>query len=607
MVYGNRDGKESISMDIDVMRSTIEDWQKPPFDDQTRHEIATLVSQGADEELFERFHTRLEFGTGGLRGIMGAGTNRMNRYTLATATRGLADYLLENVPDAQRMGVVIGYDVRNNSRLFAETTAAIFASAGCTTYLFPRLCPVPMLAASIRLLGCAAGVMITASHNPPKYNGYKVFWSDASQVVPPHDEGIISRVNAIRPGSVPLPEYELCRAQGLIRDVPAAVMDEYYRLVLDCQQYPDAPGRTRSGLRIVYSPLHGTGNLPVRHVLGAAGYSQLSVVQSQELPDGNFPTVERPNPEETAAMRLAVEQAVREEADIVMATDPDSDRLGLAVQGPEGDFVLLDGNQTGAILAHHVLEGLTRSPRTRQPAVISTVVSSGLVRRMAEAYGAEYYSTLTGFKNIGSVMRNLADNRPEQEFVFGFEESFGYLFRDYIRDKDAVVACLMTAEAAALAKSRSQGLWQVLTGIWRRFGVFRERLFSFEQEGVAGAERIQRIMALFRSHNARSLFAGLGGDTLLDIREQTLCSLASGETSPASGYPRSNVLVVSLPGGGMIAVRPSGTEPKIKFYISLVQTCTMDASDQEALAVYQDLGGTIDKIFGRLRTVMEEA
>lgn len=592
-------------MDMDEMQQAIEDWQKPPFDEQTRQEVATLVSQKAETELFERFHTRLAFGTGGLRGIMSAGTNRMNRYTVATATQGLANYLDKTVPEARQKGVVIGYDVRNNSRLFAETTASILASLGYTTYLFSHHFPVPLLASSIRLLGCAAGVMITASHNPPKYNGYKVFWSDASQVIPPHDEGIIQEVNVLKPGSVPIPEYESSKA--LIRDVPAEILDTYYRLVLECQQYPNELGQFKSELKIVYSPIHGTGNLPVRKVLRMAGYTQVSVVRAQEEPNGDFPTVTRPNPEEGAALRLALEQAKTEKADIVMATDPDSDRLGLAVRGPGGEFVLLDGNQTGAILAYHVLEGLKRSPRSRKPAIISTVVSSRLTSRMASAYNAAYYSTLTGFKNIGSVMRRLAESKPEEEVVFGYEESFGYLFRDYSRDKDAVVACLMTAEAAALAKSRGQGLWQSLTEIWRRFGVFRERLFAFEEEGVAGAEHIQRIMALFRSPKARKLFIELGGETLLDIRDQTLCTLADGTTVRADEYPRSNVLVVSLPDGGMIAVRPSGTEPKIKFYASLVQACKSEASNEEIFAIYQELGDRLEKVFDKLKATMAEA
>lgn len=585
------------------MQRTIEAWQRPPFDEEICREIRELVDTGNTLELFERFHTRLAFGTGGLRGIMGAGTNRMNRHTLAAATRGLAEYLQESVPSAKNTGVVIGYDTRNNSRSFAEATAAIFAEDGFRTFLFPVLCPVPILAASIRILKCAAGVMITASHNPPKYNGYKVFWSDSSQVVPPHDAGIIAKVNSIEPGSIKLPDFGQLYADGLIRDVPQSVMDEYYRLVLGCRQYPEE----MSQLKIVYSPLHGAGNLPVRYVLSQAGFSHVSVVASQEKPDGAFPTVTRPNPEEEAAMRLAVEQAVREDADLVMATDPDSDRVGVAVRDTGGRFVLLDGNQTGAILAHHVFQGLKHRNQEQKAACVSTVVSSELVRVMAEKAGIEYYSTLTGFKNIGSVMRMLADERPETEFVFGFEESFGYLFRDYIRDKDAVVACLMTAEAAAQAQSRGESLWTTLIGIWQRHGVFREKLFSFEQDGIAGAERIERIMTLFRSPESITLFSGLGGTTLLDIRERTVRDLGTGEVLPDTRYPVSNVLVVSLPGNGKIAVRPSGTEPKIKFYISLSESCPDGSSQDEVLAVYNTLGEEIDRLFAHLRTVMERA
>jgi len=596
--------KNMISAEI---QRAIEAWQTPPFDEGTRREITNLVDAGNEQELHDRFHTRLAFGTGGLRGIMGAGTNRMNRHTLAAATRGLADYLKESVSSAQDAGVVIGYDTRQNSRFFAETTAAILAGDGFRTFLFPTLCPVPMLAASIRLLGCAAGVMITASHNPPKYNGYKVFWSDSSQVVPPHDTGIITRVNAIEPGSITWPDFGQLLSSGKIMDVPQSVIDEYYSLVLACRQYPGQITEACQQLRIVYSPLHGAGNLPVRHILSRAGFSVVSVVASQEQPDGTFPTVTRPNPEEEAAMRLAVLQAVEENADLVLATDPDSDRVGVAVRDATGKFILLDGNQTGAILARHVFRGLARGSTTKQAACISTVVSSELVRVMAESAGIEYHSTLTGFKNIGSVMRMLAEERQECEFVFGFEESFGYLFRDYIRDKDAVVACLMTAEAAAFARSRGESLWDVLIGIWQEHGVFREKLFSFEQEGLAGAERIERIMTLFRSPESISLFSGLGGATLLDIRERTLLDLATGKRHPDTRYPVSNVLVVSLPNNGKIAVRPSGTEPKIKFYISLSESCREGSRQEDVLAVYDRLGTSIDGLFAHLEKVMEQA
>ncbi|HOG65602.1 MAG TPA: phospho-sugar mutase, partial [Spirochaetota bacterium] len=342
-------------------------------------------------------------------------------------------------------------------------------------------------------------------------------------------------------------------------------------------------------------------------VLSRAGFSGVSVVASQEQPDGNFPTVSRPNPEEEAAMKLAVLQAVEENADLVLATDPDSDRVGVAVRDSTGTFVLLDGNQTGALLARHVFQGLARGQSNKQAACVSTVVSSELVRVMAEAAGIEYHSTLTGFKNIGSVMRMLAEERPESEFVFGFEESFGYLFRDYIRDKDAVVACLMIAEAAAFARSHGESLWDLLIGIWHEHGVFREKLFSFEQEGLAGAQRIERIMTLFRSPQSLNLFSGLGGTTLLDIRDRTMLDLTTGKLLPDTRYPVSNVLVVSLPNNGKIAVRPSGTEPKIKFYISLSESCPAGSRQEDVLSVYQRLGREIDTLFASLEKVMEQA
>ncbi|MCG0238379.1 MAG: phospho-sugar mutase [Firmicutes bacterium] len=547
--------------------------QHPGFDPETRAELAAIA--GDEKEIEDRFYKDLEFGTGGLRGLIGAGTNRMNRYTVRQATQGLADYIATFGPGAKERGVVIAHDSRRCSPEFALEAALTLAANGIRAYLWESLRPTPMLSFAVRELGTIAGIVITASHNPPAYNGYKVYWEDGGQIPPDRAAAIQERirshgdVTAIRT----MPEAE-ARAKGLLLPVPPAV-DEAYRnrLLSLITTRPEE----RAACKILYTPLHGSGNLPVRSVLTAAGYP-VTVVREQEAPDGNFPTVRTPNPEEAEVFDLALRLAQTEQPDVILATDPDADRLGVMARDREGRYRLLTGNQIGVLLADFILQ--SRKAAGTLPAngvILKSIASTNLVAPLCRDYGVELMQTHVGFKFIGDKIREFEET-GSHTFLFGFEESYGYLAATFVRDKDAVMAAVLVAEATAYHKARGRTLYEALEAIWDRYGHFREGLHNVTLPGKEGQERIQALVDSLR-RDPPEAFGGIP----VAYRDDYL--LGEGvECGTGRRYPltlgRANVLHYRFADGGFVMVRPSGTEPKLKVYFSVVGR---DGAEAEAL------------------------
>ncbi|MBO4645814.1 MAG: phospho-sugar mutase [Bacteroidales bacterium] len=536
---------------------TAKSWLSDSYDQETRKEVKRLMEEDPNE-LTESFYRTLEFGTGGLRGIMGVGPNRMNKYTVGAATQGLANYLKKNLPGAD-LKVVVSHDSRNNSRYFAETTAQVMAANGIHCYLFESLRPTPELSFAVRHLHCHAGIMVTASHNPKEYNGYKVYWSDGGQIVPPHDKGIINEVNAV--SSVD----QICwngnpdKIQIISHEVDDVYLDKIAGLALN----PEAV-RKHSDLNIVYTPLHGTGITMVPQALERFGFTNVTVLESQKEPDGDFPTVASPNPEERSAMELAMKKADEIGADLVLATDPDADRVGIAVRNNDGEMVLLNGNQTGSLLVNYVLSQWSKNQQlTGKEFVVKTIVTTELVRKIAEHFHVECFDVLTGFKYIAEKI----ENEPDKKFIVGGEESYGYLVGDFVRDKDAVSACCMIAEMAAFLAENGKTLFQQLQELYLQHGLFHEELLSLTKKGKSGAEEIQKMMDTFRSCPPQYI----NGDQVLvmkDYASRTSTDLVKGTVTPIL-LPTSNVLQFFTADGTKITVRPSGTEPKIKFYFGV--------------------------------------
>jgi phosphoglucomutase len=541
------------------IQQKINTWLSPAYDAETQAEIRRLQEEHQDEFLSDAFYRSLEFGTGGLRGLMGPGSNRMNRYTLGMATQGLCNYLNKSFPN-QQIKVAVAHDSRNNSRLFAETVAGIFSANGITVYLFDGLRPTPELSFAIRYLGCQSGCVITASHNPKEYNGFKVYWEDGSQVVAPHDKNIISEVNAI--SSVGEVKFEANNDH--IRRVGNEVDQAYLAKVQQLSINPAAIQR-QSNLGIVYTPLHGSGITLVPQALAAFGFTNVSIVQAQATPDGNFPTVVSPNPEEKAAMQLALDQAKAQNADLVLATDPDADRVGMGVKNENGDWVLLNGNQTAALLTHYLLSARKQAGRmTPNDYIVYTIVTSDVLGDVARHYGVKAYQTLTGFKYIAGLMREF---EGQQTYIGGGEESYGYLIGDFVRDKDAVSACALIAEMAAVAKDAGRTLYQEMQQMYAQYGLYVEDLISLTKKGQRGAEEIQEMMAGLRA-NPPATIAGLPVVEMRDYHTGKIRNLSTGLESE-TGLESSNVLQFILADGSKISARPSGTEPKIKFYFSV--------------------------------------
>jgi len=553
---------------MDIVKQRAQEWLTEAFDKDTRNEVKRLL-EGDEKELIDAFYRDLEFGTGGLRGIMGAGTNRMNIYTVGRATQALANYLKKTFPELNPIKVAVAHDSRNNSRLFAETTAKIFAANGIEVYLFDALRPTPELSFTIRHLGCQSGVVITASHNPKEYNGYKAYWNDGGQVVPPHDKNIIEEV-----GRTTFADIRWSGNEHLIKIVGNEIDEIYTDKIKSLSLSPDIVAKY-SDIKIVYTPIHGTGVKLVPMALAKYGFTNIIHVPEQDIPDGNFPTVKSPNPEESAALTLAIEKARQTGADLVMATDPDADRVGIAVKY-NNDFVLLNGNQTGSLLIYYLLTRWHENNKlTGKEYVVKTIVTTDLIAEIARKFNVECFEVLTGFKYIAEIIR---ENEGKKTFIGGGEESYGYLAGEFVRDKDAVMACALIAEAYAWAKSQNKSMFDLLLEMYVNFGFYKESLINVTKKGREGQEEIARMMENYRQNPPRSL----GGSEVVKIYDYLNKTVkdARGNNLDTIQLPKSNVLQFVTADGSKITVRPSGTEPKIKFYFSVKSA--MNSVDQFA-------------------------
>ena len=537
----------------------------PQFDEETRKELEAI--KGNDLEIKDRFYKDLEFGTGGLRGIIGAGTNRMNKYTVGKATQGLSNYILKNNPEGKAMGVALAYDSRNMSPEFAEMSALVLNANGIKAYVFDELRPTPELSFAVRHLGCTAGIVVTASHNPPEYNGYKVYWADGAQVVAPKDEGIIDEVNSITDFSaIKMMDKAEAVKNGLFNVVGKEIDDAFVENIKKQAVRPEEVIKAKD-MKIVYTPLHGAGNKNVRRVLAEVGFENVYVVPEQEKPDGTFPTVGYPNPEDPKAFTLAIKLAQEKHADIIIGTDPDSDRIGVVVKDNNGNYDILTGNMTGALLTEYVLGGRKeKGTLPENAAMVKTIVTTEMVRAIAENYGVKLFDVLTGFKFIGEKIKQFEEDHS-YSYVFGFEESYGCLSGTYARDKDAVGASMLVCEMAAYYKNKGMTLYDGLMELYNKYGFYKEGVKSVTLKGVDGAEQIQKIMEYLRN-NVPSDFAGNKVIWAKDYKTGVFKNLLTGETE-ASTLPKSNVLYYNLDDRAWLCVRPSGTEPKIKFYMGV--------------------------------------
>lgn len=531
-------------------------WLTPFFDDKTQREIKEMIANDP-QKLEDSFYKSLEFGTGGMRGIMGPGDNRINKYTLGKNTQGLSNYLKQQFPN-QPIKVAIAYDCRHNSQSFAKIVADVFSANGIKVFLFSELRPTPELSFAVKYLGCQAGIVLTASHNPPEYNGYKVYWEDGGQLVPPQDGEIIAEIKSLK--------YEDVQFKGnsnLIESIDSEVDEAFAEASVKNGSF-NTSDDAKKDLKIVFTSLHGTSITMVPKVLDQAGYSQVSIVEEQATPDGDFPTVKSPNPEEPAALKMALEQAEREQADIVIGTDPDCDRLGIAVRNDQNKMQLLNGNQTMVLMTYFLLEQWKKSGRlTGNQFVASTVVSTPMIAEIAAHFDVQYLEGLTGFKWIAKMIKD----HPELEFIGGGEESFGFLVGDFVRDKDAVTATLLACEIAAQKKEAGSSMFAYMNAIYDQIGNYREHLISVTKKGKQGAEEISEMMRKLRENP----FTEIAGEKVVqidDISKNERFDTVTG-TKSALDLPKSNVLIYYTEHGSKIAARPSGTEPKIKFYISV--------------------------------------
>lgn len=547
-----------------VVRDRVLAWMGPEFDEATRAEIRRLVEEGNVKELTDRFYRILEFGTGGLRGVMEAGLNRMNIYTVGMATQGLANYLRQQSAEPS---VVIAHDSRNHSERFAEAAALTLCANGVRTYLFRGVRPTPELSFAVRHLGTTAGIVVTASHNPREYNGYKVYWSDGAQIVAPHDRRIVEEVaRIVSPSEVRTMSRKEALRRGLLRFVGGEVDRAYLAKVAGLSLSRETVRRMAGRLRVVYTPLHGAGYRLVPQALGLYGFRKVFVVREQGRPDGDFPTAPYPNPEEAEALRLGLAWCERTKADLLLATDPDSDRLGIAARdGRTGRMVLFNGNQLGSVLTYYVLRRLQETSGIPSNGfVVKTIVTTDLAARIAERFGVKVFDVFTGFKHIATVVRD----HPELRYLFGFEESYGFMAGDFVRDKDGVSASCLTAEAAAWAMSQGTDLPGLLDRIYEEFGLFQERLKSLTFKGKEGMERIQRIMAAMRTAPMESL-AGRRLERVVDYLNRRETLVAEGrEAEWRYDLPQADVLAFFFEGGLKVTIRPSGTEPKVKYYFA---------------------------------------
>ncbi len=540
--------------------------QNPYFDEDTKQELKAI--EGDDKEIKERFYKELEFGTAGLRGVVGAGTNRMNIYVVRKTTQGLANYIKSVGKESQ--GVVIAYDSRHMSPEFANEAALCLAANKIKAYIFESLRPTPELSFALRHLGCAAGINVTASHNPPEYNGYKVYWEDGAQITPPHDSGIMEQVQKVTDYSqVYTMDKEAAIAQGKYEVIGQAVDDAYMAELKKQVLHMDAIEAEGKNLKIVYSPLHGTGNIPARRILKELGFEQVYVVPEQELPDGDFPTVSYPNPEADEAFELGLKLAKELEADLVLATDPDADRLGVRVRDKDGAYHTLTGNMSGCLLADYeigqrkALHGLPEDG-----VLIKTIVTTNLADAIAKGYNIDLIEVLTGFKFIGQQILGFEQGK-KGEYLFGFEESYGCLIGTYARDKDAIVATMALCEAAAYYKTKEKTLWDAMLDLYERYGYYKDDIQSVTLKGIEGLEKIQNIMNLLRK------------EPPAQIGEYSVTAAKDYQTG-INGLPKSNVLYYELTDDAWVCVRPSGTEPKVKFYYGIKGSSLADADEKSA-------------------------
>jgi len=542
----------------DEIRKKAESWLGKEFNEETRNEVQEMLEKD-EKKLIDAFYQDLEFGTGGLRGIMGAGTNRMNIYTLGMATQGLSNYIIKQCGNSG-IRVAIAHDCRNNSRYFAETTANIFSANGFEVYLFEALRPTPELSFAIRHYKCQSGVVITASHNPPEYNGYKAYWNDGGQVVAPHDDGIIEEVRKI----TSVNDIKFNGKKDKIKLIGKETDDIFLGEVLKMSLNPEIINKF-SNLPIVYTPIHGTGITLVPPALKMFGFKNIISVPEQDITDGNFPTVKSPNPEEPDALKLAIKKAVETNAELVMATDPDADRLGLAVKNNDGEFILLNGNQTGVILIWYILSQYKeRNKYKGNEYIIKSIVTSDLMERIAEGYNVEYFNVLTGFKFFAEAIREKEGTR---KYIGGGEESYGFLPGDYVRDKDAVASCALAAEATAWAKNNGMSLYELLLDIYVKYGFYKEKLINIVRKGKEGADEIKAMMTGYRNNTPEKI----NNSKVIkvnDYENQISYDILKG-TKTKIDLIKSDVLQFFLADGSKISVRPSGTEPKIKFYFSV--------------------------------------
>lgn len=561
-------------MDENVKKN-YEYWcTSPIFDDATKAELKSL--EGNEDEIFDRFYRELEFGTGGLRGVIGAGTNRMNFYTVGKATQGLANFI--NKQGAAAKGVAIAFDSRRMSPEFADTAACVLAANGIKAYIFDSLRPTPELSFALRTLGCTAGIVVTASHNPPEYNGYKVYWEDGAQITAPKDAQIIGEVNAIKDyAEIKKMTTEAAKEAGLYEVIGKEIDDKYMEALKKLVLHPEAIKQMASSLKIVYTPLHGTGNVPVRRVLKELGFEQVTVVPEQELPDGNFPTVSYPNPEDKKAFAFALDLAKKVDADLVLATDPDADRLGVYAKDTKtGEYKVFTGNMSGMLICEYEMsqkKALGILPANG--ALVTTIVSSNMAQAVAKEYGMKFIECLTGFKYIGEQIK-FFEQTGSNEYVFGFEESYGCLVGTHARDKDAVVAVMALCEAAAYYKTQGITLWDQMLNIYNKYGYYKEDLFTMTFKGADGAKKMQDMMDAYRKNTPKQVGA-YKVLRLRDYKNDVITDLATGETAP-TGLPKSNVLYFELENDAWFCVRPSGTEPKIKFYAGIKGTSLEDSA-----------------------------
>lgn len=569
-----------------------QEWlNNPYFDEATKAELGNIA--GDEKEIEERFYMDLEFGTAGLRGVIGAGTNRMNVYTVRKATQGLANYIAS--VNGQKKGVAIAYDSRRMSPEFADEAALCLNANGIKAYVFESLRPTPELSYAVRKLGCIAGINITASHNPPEYNGYKVYWEDGAQITPPHDKGIMDEVKKVTDyATVKTMDKEAAKAEGLYQTIGADIDDPYIAELKSLVLHQDSIDAVGKDLKIVYTPLHGTGNIPVRRVLKELGFTNVYVVPEQELPDGEFPTVSYPNPEAAEAFELGLKLGKKVDADLILATDPDADRLGVYVKDAKtGEYHSLTGNMSGCLIGDYVIsQRKEKEGLPKDGAFIKSIVSTNMADAIAKYYGIQLVEVLTGFKFIGQKILEF-ETKGNGTYLFGMEESYGCLTGTYARDKDAVVASMTLCEAAAYYKTKNMTLWDAMIAMYERYGYYKDDVQAITLKGIEGLEKIQKIMNTLRE-NTPSEIGGYKVVSARDYKKDTIKNMETGEVT-ATGLPSSNVLYYDLTDDAWMCVRPSGTEPKVKFYYGVKGTSLADA-DEKSEKLGKEVLAMIDKM-----------